>query len=109
ANLIHYAMLVGTEGNHETALGLHREALEVALQLDNRILVATDRGNVADQLRLMGRIHEAHTLIRELIPEELALGIPASLITAAEDYAAILAEDGDPESAAALMGGADAA
>lgn len=109
ANLIHYAMLVGTEGNHETALGLHREALEVALQLDNRILVATDRGNVADQLRLMGRIHEAHTLIRELIPEELDLGIPASLITAAEDYAAILAEDGDPESAAALMGGADAA
>jgi predicted ATPase/class 3 adenylate cyclase len=97
-----------TSGDHETVLELKLQALEVAKRTGNPYAALTDQHNVACTLRMLGRLEEAYSMQRPLILTALAMNVTGNLMACAEDFAAMLAEIGDSERAAMLMGVADA-
>jgi tetratricopeptide (TPR) repeat protein len=60
-------------------------------------------------LATAGRVDEARTLMHSLIPHTLRINESVDLMNFAEDYAAILADLGEPVPAVRLLGAADAA
>jgi predicted ATPase/class 3 adenylate cyclase len=63
---------------------------------------------IACDLRLMGRLDEAHRLMHRQLPQLLRLADQELLTNVAEDYAALIAEVGEHEPVARLLGSADA-
>lgn len=102
------AMLEGSDDNLPAALDLSTEALAIAQQLGAPNWALLDRQNVACTLRQLGRVEDAHELMRQVIPDALKLLLPYHLMTVAEDYAAVLAELGRYRLAARLLGASDA-
>jgi hypothetical protein len=94
-------------GDQDHALQLNYEALRTAREIDSPYAVLNEQQNIACTLRLSGRLREAHELMRQVVPDALALNVTANLMFAAEDYAALLAELGHARSAARLLGAAD--
>ncbi|MGI8699630.1 MAG: ATP-binding protein [Nocardioidaceae bacterium] len=98
------------EGNFERSLELLNAALVIDLEQGSEIGVLEGRQHLACTLRMMGRLDEAHRLIRDQIPDLLRLSNPAGVAVAclAEDYGAVLAALGDQQHAIRLLGAADA-
>jgi hypothetical protein len=67
------------------------------------------RHNIACALREMGRVEAARHAMTGLIADTLRQRSPIMTIVLAEDYAAVLAEVGQPVSTARLIGAAEAA
>ena len=97
-----------TSGDHEAVLQLKQEALAVAKRTGNPYAALTDQHNVGCTLRMLGRFDEAYAIMRPLIPTALAMNVTGNVMACAEDFAAMLAEIGDSERAAFLLGAADA-
>ena len=97
-----------TSGDHEAVLRLKQEALAVAKRTGNPYAALTDQHNVGCTLRMLGRFDEAYAIMRPLIPTALAMNVTGNVMACAEDFAAMLAEIGDSERAALLLGAADA-
>jgi tetratricopeptide (TPR) repeat protein len=106
--LVSMAFLEARVGNPERALELNTTGLGIFQQHGMESQVLRQRQNIACYLREMGRVHEALQQMREVIPDALRLADPASLVTLAEDFAAVLAELGHHQAAARLVGAADA-
>jgi predicted ATPase/class 3 adenylate cyclase len=102
-----FAILKDYEHDHATALALHGEALELAREAGSPFAVLKYQHNMAWTLRTMGRLDEARQQLQELVPHALTYSEPMSLITLAEDYAAVVAELGSYQCAARLLGSAD--
>ena len=100
-------VLESHQHNHQRSLELSRETLAVARDL-NAPFALSAQGNIASSLRQLGRADEAQRVLRPLIPQQLSLAEPISLLFMAEDYAAILAELGDHRPAVKLLGAAEA-
>jgi tetratricopeptide (TPR) repeat protein len=94
--------------NYRRCLEMDTEALGIARELGDAVGVLLNQQNLACTLRQMGRLDEAHDLMRDLVPQLLRYDVPASLTAVAEDFAAILAERGDHVLAVRLLGAADA-
>jgi len=105
--LADFAILEGFEHNYERSLELNAQVLRLADELGNPELAILARHNVAESLRLLGRLEEAKAQMTALIPDELRLNEPTSLTDLAEAYAAILTELGDHSRAVKLLGAAD--
>jgi predicted ATPase len=106
--LVSMAFLEARVGNPERALELNTIGLGIFQQHGMESQVLRQRQNIACYLREMGRVHEALQQMREVIPDALRLGDPASLVTLAEDFAAALADFGHYQAAARLVGASDA-
>ncbi len=102
-----FAILKDFEHDHAAALALHTEALELAREEGSPFAAVKYQHNMAWTLRTMGRLQEARQQLQELLPHALTYNEPMSLITLAEDYAAIVAELGSYDCAARLLGSAD--
>jgi tetratricopeptide (TPR) repeat protein len=96
------------EKDHVESLRLKQEALAIARGIDSPWAIHADQHNIACTLRMIGRVDEAHALMRSIIPDALTLRVTTNLMSIAEDYAAILAELGHHRAAARLLGAADA-
>jgi hypothetical protein len=84
------------------------EAFEVAKRTGNPFVALTNEHNIACTLRMLGRNREAYEMMRPLIPTALAMSVTGNLMSCAEDFGALLAELGEIELAAMLLGAADA-
>ncbi len=94
-------------GNLHRAWELHNEALAVAIECGDVRGVLVSRHNVACDLRRLGRVEQAEEQLRGLIPETVQLRYAVDVITLAEDYAAVLADLGEPAPVVRLLGAAD--
>jgi tetratricopeptide (TPR) repeat protein len=102
--------IVETEaGDLERAVELLDESQPISQELGDEAQVLICRHNIACALREMGRVEEARRAMASLITDTLNQRSPIMTIVLAEDYAAVLAEAGQPTSAARLMGAAEAA
>lgn len=98
-----------SEHNFERAVQLSEAAIAIYFELGDEYGAMTLRHSHACYLRLMGRLEDAHRQMQELIPDVLRLAAPAILLVVAEDYGAAMAELGHHQTAAQLLGAADAA
>ena len=105
---VELAFVAGDAGDLERCLELDLVATDLYLELGDEIGVLNCRHNVACDLRMLGRLEEAQRQMRDLIPEALRGADRDHYITVAEDYGAVLAELGEHEPAARLLGSADA-
>jgi tetratricopeptide (TPR) repeat protein len=96
-------------GNLERAVELLDESQPISQQLGDEAQVLICRHNIACAFREMGRVEEARRAMAGLIADTLRQRSPIMTIVLAEDYAAVLAEAGQPVSTARLMGAAEAA
>jgi predicted ATPase/class 3 adenylate cyclase len=106
--LSHLAALESMEGNWERSLNTYETSLNLDVAQGNETGALANRHGMACTLRQMGRLDEALTQWRELIPHLLRLASPSHLIAVAEDYAALLADVGAHPSVPRLIGAADA-
>jgi predicted ATPase/class 3 adenylate cyclase len=102
------ALVEAASGNPERSLECDAMALRLHQDRGNARGVLNQRHNMACTLREMGRLHEAHRQMGELIPEVLRLADPNLLVVVAEDYAAVLAELGHHIAATRLLASVDA-
>jgi predicted ATPase/class 3 adenylate cyclase/tetratricopeptide (TPR) repeat protein len=103
-----FAMFEASMGNYERSLELGAEFLEISRQIGDTFMVLSFQQNTACTMRMMGRVAEADQLMRNLIPQALDFDDPQTMITLAEDYAAILAELHESRMAVRLLGAAEA-
>ncbi len=94
--------------NFERALEHLEAAADIFHRLGNELGALRARHNIACALRSMGRPGDAERQMRQQIPQVLRLGPPEFHSELAEDYAAVLAELDHHQSAARLLGAADA-
>lgn len=94
------------DGPFDTALLLVEEMIALGRELDDLVLVTMDEHNKAYTLAQMGRPAEAAALFRDLIDDAVALHYPEFTVSFAESFAEALAELGDGEHAAQLLGAA---
>jgi predicted ATPase/class 3 adenylate cyclase len=104
-------LLESYAGNEQAALEFHQRALDtsVAVGFAHSRGAIGYRHNVADSLRMLGRVDEAYEQLIVLIDEILrsySVDLPVPFM---EDFACVLAERGMAEEAARLFGSADAA
>jgi tetratricopeptide (TPR) repeat protein len=104
--LIELAHLEYQTGHPERRVELEQAALTIFDNLGYDYGTVTLRHNMASSLRLLGRLHEADLIMREVIPQMLEVGRAGPWL--AEDYAALLADLGSHEAVASLIGAADA-
>jgi predicted ATPase/DNA-binding SARP family transcriptional activator len=96
------------EGRYERSLELQAAALEISGELADERKTLYARQNIACTLRLMGRLSEAQSTMREQFTPVLRMAHSDLLVILAEDYAALLAELGELPRAVRLLGAADA-
>jgi tetratricopeptide (TPR) repeat protein len=96
------------EGRYERSLELQEATLVISGELADERKTLYARQNIACTLRLMGRLPEAQSTMREQFAPVLRLGNSDLLVILAEDYAALLAELGEFPRAVQLLGAADA-
>jgi predicted ATPase/class 3 adenylate cyclase len=119
--LSYFGILESAEHEHQAALKLDTEAVNVARELrvsgtapgagyrfHGTPIELVVQHNIACELRWLGRVEEAKGLMRRLIPQFLEANTPATIVFHAEDYAAVLADLGDHRRAVRLLGAADA-
>ena len=95
-------------GDSEAGLPLLEEAAALAEAAGDELIELDARYSTAATQRLLGRPDQAEREFRELFAPMLALRIPLSELTFAEDYAAVLAELDRPADSALLFGAAAA-
>ncbi len=88
----------------DRAVELFQEALELDQRLDDPWGVATDHSNLAAAMVQAGQVEEAHKTLREHAVDTLALGDLELSISVIETWCLVLAELGDHERAARLLG-----
>lgn len=93
--------------NFQQSLDLHQEALDIRRERGDERGVLNTSQTIAWTLRGMGRLEDAEQQLREQIPQMLRLADPGLLTEFVEDYAAVLADLREYESAARLLGAAD--
>lgn len=96
-------------GNLERAVALLDESQPISQELGDEAQVLICRHNIACALREMGRVDEARHTMEALITDTVKQRSPIMTIVLAEDYAAVLAEAGQPATTARLMGAAESA
>jgi hypothetical protein len=94
--------------NFDRSLELFGSALAIKRELGQSHDALVMAQFIACDLRSMGRLEEAHRRMYQQLPEMLRLAEQGELTYVAEDYAAVLAELGQHEPAALLLGCADA-
>jgi tetratricopeptide (TPR) repeat protein len=108
--LITYSNLLAAMGRTEDAYALEREAADLARSLGdltNSLLMEVNSGC---SLRELGRAAEAEEVMRSAIPRMVAESPPPRQVpTMAEDFAAVLVDNGKAEQGALLWGAADGA
>jgi len=102
------ANLEHIEHNYQRALELNTEAVSVANHIGNPTTSLLAQHNMACDLLRLGRVQDAHQLMRSLVPQHLKLDLGPFLVAIAEDYAAVLVEVGLGHQAVHLIGAADA-
>lgn len=107
--LVDLSSLESSEGNYERSLELGTEAVALARELGHTVGTLIARHNMAWTLLEMGRADEAREEIRYVLRRALELDEESMLRPAALDYAVVLAELGDHETAVRLLGSTDAA
>jgi tetratricopeptide (TPR) repeat protein len=103
--------LAGVEeelGRHDRAEALLRESLAVLNKIGDAHETAVQGQNLAYLLALTGRVEEADTLARGLIPPVLNLGSPSLTMAFSNTMMTILARQGDAVTAARLFGAEEA-
>jgi predicted ATPase/class 3 adenylate cyclase len=96
------------DGNLEMALDIYDRAIAMRDPARQRYAIATVVHNKACTLRELGKASEAEVLMREQMLVIINSRMLSFMIAVAEDYAAVLAELGEPTLAAGLLGAADA-
>lgn len=105
-SLVNHALILGDEGDHESALAFEDAAIEMADRLGDRLAISGVRNNRACTLRHLGRYDEAYAEFASLLPEILADGLPDAVLTSCEDFACVLFDLGRDREGALLMGAA---
>ena len=100
------AGLVGVLGDFEEERRMEEESLEIAIQLDDMGAVLGCRQNLACTLRILGRLEEAESMMREVVAVSPALHQGFEMASLADDYAAILGGLGQDVTAMRLWGSA---
>jgi predicted ATPase/class 3 adenylate cyclase len=96
------------EGNDARALALQRSALDLYREVGNDWMVLVVPHNIAVVYRALGQPEEASRQMTKQLPQIVQLADPSSLISIAEDYAAVLADLGEHDHAVRLLGATDA-
>jgi tetratricopeptide (TPR) repeat protein len=107
-SLVNHALMLGDEGDHESALAFEDAAIEMADRLGDRLAITGVRNNRACTLRHLGRYDEAYAEFAALLPEILADDLPDAVLTSCEDFACVLFDIGRDRDGALLMGAAKA-
>ncbi len=103
--------LAGVEeelGHHDRAETLLRESLAVLNKIGDAHETAVQGQNLAYLLAQTGRVEEADTLARGLIPTVMSLGSPSLTMAFSNTMMTILARQGDAVTAARLFGAEEA-
>ncbi|GAA1524756.1 hypothetical protein GCM10009741_27730 [Kribbella lupini] len=95
-------------GRHDRAEALLRESLAVLNKIGDAHESAIQGQNLAYLLAQTGRVEEADTLARGLIPTVLSLGSPSLTMAFSNTMMTILARQGDAVAAARLFGAEEA-
>jgi predicted ATPase/class 3 adenylate cyclase len=103
------AFVEASEENFERAVELAEHAIALYVELGDEYGAMRLRHSHACYLRLIGRAEDARLQMKELIPEVLRLADASALLVLTEDYGAVMAELGNYETAAMLLGAADTA
>jgi tetratricopeptide (TPR) repeat protein len=94
--------------HHDRAEALLRESLAVLEGIGDAHETAVQGQNLAYLLAVAGRVDEASTLARDLIPTVLGLGSPGLTMAFANTMMTILARQGDASIAGRLFGAEEA-
>ena len=100
--------LEAVEHNKERALDLINTAVDISTELGAEGGSLTFREIQACTLRELGRLEDAYELMRENVAARLRFPAPDDLMILAEDFGALLADLGEYQQAARLLGAADA-
>jgi predicted ATPase/class 3 adenylate cyclase len=103
------AFVEASEQNFERAVELAEDAIARYVELGDEYGAMRLRHSHACYLRLIDRADEARSEMEELIPYVLRLADASALLVLTEDYGAVLAELGQYQTAAMLLGAADMA
>jgi tetratricopeptide (TPR) repeat protein len=106
--LINLGYLLGALGEHESALTVTQQGLEMAGRIGDVLGVTGAKCNQAALLRDAGRPVEALQAFRGLVPEMLAVRTPEWQAASVEDLACVLVDLGRYEPAGLLFHQADA-
>jgi predicted ATPase/class 3 adenylate cyclase len=102
------ALIEATEGNLDRSLELDREALSLALELNDLSVELWQRQNIACSLRELGQPDTAFDELAGIAPGVLATQDTDRLTTYAEDLACVVSDLGRFIDATQLIGAADA-
>ena len=105
-SLVNHALMLGDDGDHESALAFEAAAIEMADRLGDRLAITGVRNNRACTLRHLGRYDEAYAEFAMLLPEILADDLPDAVLTSCEDFACVLFDMGRDRDGAFLVGAA---
>jgi predicted ATPase/class 3 adenylate cyclase len=94
--------------NFQESLDLNRTVMEIRRNRGDERGVLNTSHTISRTLKRMGRLRDAEREMREQIPRMVHLADPALLSELIDDYATLLAELDRPDSAARLLGAADA-
>jgi predicted ATPase/class 3 adenylate cyclase len=103
------AFVEASEQNYERAVELAEHAIALYVELGDEYGAMRLRHSHACYLRLIGRAGDARLQMKRLIPDVLRLADASVLLVLTEDYGAVMAELGDYQTAALLLGAADTA
>jgi predicted ATPase/class 3 adenylate cyclase len=103
------AFAEASEQNFENAVELAEKAIGLYFEVGDEYGAMRLRHSHACYLRLIGRADDARQQMQSLIPDVLRTADASILLVLAEDYGAVLAEVGDHDVAATLLGAADMA
>jgi hypothetical protein len=103
------AFVEASEQSFDRAVGLAEDAIALYGELGDEYGAMRLRHSHACYLRLVERAEEARAEMEDLIPDVLRLADASALLVLTEDYGAVLAELGENQTAAMLLGAADMA
>jgi tetratricopeptide (TPR) repeat protein len=102
------AWIEQAERHYDRAVALQRSALDLYRAVGNDWMMLTVEHNVGCVYRAMGQPEEAWRTMTKQLPQLVQLADPSSLISIAEECAAVFADLGEHELAARLLGATDA-
>ena len=105
-SLVNHALILGDDGDHESALAFEEAAAAMAERLGDALAITAAHNNRACTLRHLGRLEEAYDEFARLLPEILAEDIPDAVLTSCEDFACVLFDMGRDRDGALLVGAA---
>jgi predicted ATPase/class 3 adenylate cyclase len=103
------AFAEASEQNFEHAVELAEKAIGLYFEVGDEYGAMRLRHSHACYLRLIGRADDARQQMQSIIPDVLRTADASILLVLAEDYGAVMAEVGDHDVAATLLGAADMA